>query len=163
MAEKWYTPLGGLPAESHGLAPGVTIHLFSDGGLKDAKGRNLSSEYPLLRKQLGMDVPDYVMKRIEHYQAENLSEKKKQRIKAAMEAAAAAEREAIQREERQAQREAQREENARLKAEFEAEQEFEEDDDDDLDLEDLEEALSGPTKTKKKKKKSARKKKKVTE
>lgn len=157
MAEKWYTPLGGLPAESHGLAPGVKIHIFADGSLKDAKGGYLPPDYALLRKKIGREVPDYVMKRIEHYQAENLSEQKKQRIKEAMERAAAAMREQIQLEERQVERAARREEAERLKAEYEAEKEFE--DDDDIDLDELDEALSGPPEKPTKKKKSTRKKK----
>lgn len=157
MAQAWYDYLGGQVAETHNLSQNNTIHIMENGVLKDKKGKLLPTEYHLLRSRLGEDIPEWVMRRIDHFVALKASDKQSERIRRAMEAAAAAEREKIRQEELAARRAANNSQDEETPVEA-ADEDFPEDPDavfaeeEEEDFSDLEEALQGPTKRKKKKK-----------
>lgn len=146
---EWCQHLGGAPKESHILSENLTLHIMEGGVLKNKQGKNLPNNYTLLKDAVGEDIPEYVMRRIDHYLMQRHGDKRAERIKLAMEKAAAEEREAIRLEELQEARAAKKTHEEEVLAP-EVEEEVDEDEE---DFEDLEASLTGPSKRKTKKKK----------
>lgn len=151
MATQWYDHLGSPPLESYNISQNLTLHILEGGIVKDKKGRTCPSNYKLLRDFVGEDIPEFVLKRIDHHLAIREGDKQAERIRLAMEKAAAAEREAIRLEELEAERKTKKEKEDKVLEEPEV---LDDDEDDDEDFENLEVDLTGPSPKKKTAKKA---------